>query len=75
MEEKELNELEIWKDIPNYEGLYQVSNYGIIKSLERIIIRNDNKPYHQQEHIMKKYLRKNGYWYVVLSKKGQIWGR
>lgn len=25
---------EIWKDIPNYEGLYQVSNYGNIKGLK-----------------------------------------
>ena len=24
---------EIWKDIPNYEGLYQASNLGRIKSL------------------------------------------
>ncbi len=24
---------EIWKDIPNYEGIYQVSNLGRIKSL------------------------------------------
>lgn len=26
---------EIWKDIKNYEGLYQVSNFGRIKSLQR----------------------------------------
>lgn len=26
---------EIWKDIPEYEGLYQVSNLGRIKSLRR----------------------------------------
>jgi hypothetical protein len=26
---------EVWKDIPNYEGYYQVSNYGRIKSLKR----------------------------------------
>ena len=26
-------ENEIWKDIPDYEGLYQASNYGRIKSL------------------------------------------
>jgi len=26
---------EIWKDIPDYKGLYQVSNLGRIKSLER----------------------------------------
>jgi NUMOD4 motif/HNH endonuclease/AP2 domain len=26
---------EIWKDIPNYEGLYQVSNLGNVKSLPK----------------------------------------
>ena len=26
---------EIWKDISGYEGIYQVSNFGNIKSLER----------------------------------------
>ena len=26
---------EIWKDIKNYEGLYQVSNYGKVKSFPR----------------------------------------
>lgn len=28
---------EEWKDIENYEGLYQVSNYGRVKSLERLV--------------------------------------
>ena len=28
---------EIWKDIPNYEGYYQVSNYGRIRSLDRYV--------------------------------------
>ena len=28
--------IEIWKDILGYEGLYQVSNFGRVKSLERI---------------------------------------
>ncbi len=28
---------EIWKDIPNYEGMYQVSNLGGVKSLSREI--------------------------------------
>ena len=30
---------EIWKDIKGYEGFYQVSNLGRIKSLSRNIIR------------------------------------
>lgn len=28
---------EIWKDIRGYEGLYQISNFGKVKSLERTI--------------------------------------
>lgn len=32
-------ENEIWKDIPGYVGIYQVSNYGHIKSLSRLIYR------------------------------------
>lgn len=27
---------EVWKDIKSYEGLYQISNYGRVKSLERL---------------------------------------
>lgn len=27
--------MEIWKDIKNYEGLYQVSSLGRIRSLDR----------------------------------------
>ena len=28
---------EIYKDIPDYEGMYQVSNLGNVKSLERVV--------------------------------------
>ena len=32
---------EIWKDVEGFEGLYQVSNFGRVKSLERITeVRN-----------------------------------
>ena len=33
--------MEIWKDIEGYEGLYQVSNLGRVKSLDRTITRSD----------------------------------
>lgn len=29
--------MEIWKDIKGYEGLYQVSNLGKVKSIEKKI--------------------------------------
>lgn len=34
------NQIEIWKDIAGYEGLYQVSNFGNVKSLPRKIYNN-----------------------------------
>lgn len=36
---------EIWKDIKEYEGIYQVSNQGRIKSLERIVANNKKVKY------------------------------
>lgn len=34
---------EIWKDIEGYEGLYQVSNLGRVRSLDRIVKFNDGR--------------------------------
>lgn len=34
--------MEIWKDIQGYEGLYQVSNLGKVKSVEKDIVRIRN---------------------------------
>ncbi len=31
---------EIWKDIKGFEGTYQISNFGRVKSLARIINNN-----------------------------------
>ncbi len=44
---------EIWKPIKGYEGLYEVSNLGRIKSLERIVNTNFGKPQLQKEKIIK----------------------
>jgi hypothetical protein len=35
--------MEIWKDIEGFEGLYQVSNYGRVKSLERLAVVNKKR--------------------------------
>lgn len=31
-----MSSVEVWKDIENYEGLYQVSNLGRVRSLDRV---------------------------------------
>lgn len=55
-----INTVEIWKDIKNYEGLYQVSNLGRIKSL-------GNKINHKNSIYLKKRPNKYGYEYVILQ--------
>lgn len=57
---------EIWKDIPGYEGLYQVSNLGRVKSLR---FRN-NVCDKEKERIMTLNKKDNEYLYVSLSKNG-----
>lgn len=50
---------EIWKDIEGYEGLYQVSNLGNVKSLKYM---RTNIP-----HNLKKHLTPKGYYQVCLQ--------
>lgn len=62
---------EIWKDIEDYEGLYQVSNFGRIKSLKRTVMRRNNRQYTEKEKILNQYNNKKGYKYVCLCKEGK----
>lgn len=59
---------EEWRDIKGYEGLYQVSNYGRVKSLKRHYILNGNK-ININEKILKAGLNKDSYYAVVLCSK------
>ena len=63
--------MEIWKDIKGYEGYYQVSNYGKIKSLERFR-ENGFGGYIHKERILKSQTGCNGYEFINLSKKGIV---
>lgn len=56
-------EVEIWKDIPGYEGLYQVSNLGRVKSL--------NYGLSKQEKVMVGGINGRGYKHVTLSCDGK----
>lgn len=60
---------EIWKDIRGYEGKYQVSNLGRVKSLPRTFIRKDNRRYVVKECILSNGLASAGYYTVNLESK------
>ena len=59
--------MEEWKDIKGYEGLYQVSNFGRVKSLAR----NDASGHKLKERIMTNYIGVRGYFEVGLTKNGK----
>jgi hypothetical protein len=52
--------IQTFRDIPGYEGQYQVSNIGNVKSLKW-----------DKERLLKPGITNNGYYYVVLFKDGK----
>lgn len=60
---------EIWKDVKGYEGLYQVSNCGRIKSLPKKRANGTNF-YIQKEIIMSQQIKNKRYYGVCLVKDG-----
>ena len=65
---------EIWKDISGYEGLYQVSNMGKVRSLDRTIVYKNGQRHFYRGKILKPGKGANGYIYVKLGKNGRDTG-
>lgn len=61
-------DIEEWKDIQGYEGKYQVSNYGRVKSLARYRKNNGNSQSFQGERILKQSVNNKGYCVVELCR-------
>ena len=59
--------IEEWKDVKGYEGLYQVSNCGNVKRLERTDTRCRQGFRIFKERPLKPFLS-HGYWKVVLTR-------
>ena len=63
---------EIWKDIPEYEGLYHASNLGNIRVLNRVVnsgIKNNNTVIRKGK-LLKQRINQ-GYYEVALSKNSK----
>lgn len=62
--------IEVWNYIKGYEGCYQVSNLGRIRSVERNVPRG-NHTLHVKERILIPGTDKDGYKFVLLSLNGK----
>ena len=67
--------MEEWRDIKGYEGLYQVSNEGRVKSLDRIVTANSRwgktRKMMFKGRDVKQFIGENGYFKVSLCKNGK----
>lgn len=66
MKNKKVDITELWKDIKGYEGLYQVSNMGRVKSLDRTVALKSGSKRIIRGRILKPSLKDNGYLQVIL---------
>ena len=63
---------EIWKAVTGYEGLYEVSSLGNVRSLDRVIRSKHNGTTLRKGRILTPfYEEKKGYYQVALSKDGK----
>lgn len=62
--------IEEWRDVKDYEGLYQVSNLGRVKSLCRVA-GTASKKYTCKERILSPRRQEHNYYSVMLWKDGK----
>lgn len=63
---------EIWKDIPGYEGIYQASTFGRIRSIPHLIKANkDGGTRYTNLYVKNPTVGWHGYSYIGTSKNGE----
>lgn len=60
--------MEIWKPVVGWEGLYEVSNLGRVRSVARVVIRSNGWPLPVREKILVGAVSHGGYKTVILSR-------
>lgn len=58
---------EEWRDVPGYEGYYQVSDFGNVRSLDRVITYPGGQQYRKCGKVLKPATKIGGYLQVALN--------
>lgn len=64
--------MENWKSVVGYEGMYEISDMGHIRSVDRIVTRCDGMVWRLRGKLLKQATDHSGYPFVMLSKQGKI---
>lgn len=63
---------EVWKPLPDWEDLYEVSDKGRVRSITHVVVRTNERNYTAKGRILKPASDKSGYKYVALCNNGNI---
>lgn len=64
--------IEVWKDVENYEGHYQISSFGRVKSMARLRQTRGGSYAPLRERILKQKINKHGYKCIHLHKESKV---
>jgi hypothetical protein len=67
-----INQMEVWKDVIGYEGLYKVSSIGAVKSMDRISTYMTGRKRRLKGRILNIVTNQFGYVYYGLIKDGVV---
>lgn len=62
--------MEEWRDVKGYDGIYQVSNIGNVRSVTHTTVYKDGRVGHYEGKMLTPQNGNNGYKFVNLSKNG-----
>jgi hypothetical protein len=62
---------EIWKEVAGYEGLYEVSDLGRVRSTKRVLIDKIGRARRYRSKILSGGVSDKGYWAIMLCKDAE----
>jgi hypothetical protein len=62
-------EVEIWRPLSQFRNLYEVSNLGRVRSVERVYVRSNGVRVTYKSVVLKQQLGTTGYWIVPIFQK------
>lgn len=62
---------EIWKPVVGYEGYYEVSNLGRVRSIDRTIVDKKGMTKKLHGHMRMQQKQRNGYYSLILTRGGK----
>lgn len=66
------NSKEIWRDIQGYEGFYQVSNNGRVRSCDRVVVYKDGRSHHFKGQLIHPVKTNSGYWQIRMKRNKHV---